>query len=196
MPDNIEKKRDEKIVDFFKYLEEAPPMEKKDVDRISAHQKKLMDESARGVPRCVAFSVVNGEHYSGGQQLPIDFTPLNNNPAQIIINEGNGWDGTNTFVVPCEGVYYISVDFVKDTSRPTYNTQDDVFIKIAVNNQFIAFAWSGEMIPSQPYDRSTGAGHVIKRLKLQDRVNLWVWSDGMRNRCLRNINFSVHKICQ
>jgi len=138
----------------------------------------------------VAFSVSGNNHVSSGMDVILEYN-------KVITDEGPVWAvGAPIFIVPCNGLYCFSIDFVKDAY---YNngTTDDVSINL-IKVPFIppyvgtciGYAWSGEGAGM----RGTGAYDVVLKLKQGDKIYTTVHSDGGRNRHLMYYNFSGFSI--
>lgn len=167
-----------------------PPMSRDDTAKLEAFRNQARVNACPGsFPVPIAVSVMGANHYSSGQDVLLNY-PL---PTPPRANEGGAWFGNSTFIAVCPGLYYFAVDFVKDTAYHG-GTNDDVYIYIARNGSYLGAAWAGEMEPSQQYDRSTGAYHVILRLQLGDYIQTFVHSDGGVMRNIYNYNFSGHRI--
>lgn len=161
-----------------------PSLEQEKLDKLIA---KIKEESAQSLlsPRCVALSFVKQSVCSHGGVI-VYGDPLTNVNAV--------WYGNNVFVAPKKGLYFIALDFVKDTG---YNngSNDDAIINICKNGTYIAYAWAGEMEPSNPYDRATGAVNLIVHMNVGDWIRTDLWTDGGVLCNIANINFSIHSIC-
>lgn len=166
-----------------------PPLSKEDMASLQAARQSVMStgcpSSFPALPN-IAVSVRGANHFSSGSDVLLNY------PGPIT-TEGGAWPASSVFIAPCLGLYYFAVDFVKDTA---YNggSFDDVSIYIAKNGVYIGYAWAGEMEPSNPYDRSTGAYHVILRMKAGEYIETFVHSDGGVKRNIFNYNFSGHRI--
>jgi C1q-related factor len=156
---------------------------------------EIRDNSLRALVNCqpfpspIAFSVSGTGHHTGGQDVVLDY-------SEIITNEPTPgpWTVPNTFVAPCDGLYYFTVSFVKDAYYYG-GTEDDVqvYLKIMFPNGSIknlSEAWSGEGAGR----RGTGAYSVTIRLNRGSLVQTYVHSDGGLTRHLARFHFTGFRI--
>jgi hypothetical protein len=118
-----------------------------------------------------AFSARSHGHQSSGPMELIKY-------PYTITNVGDAWD-KDTFTVPVTGLYYFSVEFVKD-SASFGGTKDDVFVYLEINPPGSTpvsrpvFAWSGE----GDDNRGTGAVSTVLQLPAGTPVRTKAYSDG------------------
>jgi hypothetical protein len=138
-----------------------------------------------------AFSVSGTWHGTAGADVLLPYAPP-------VTNVGGNWSGPGVFTAPCDGLFFFTVSFVKDTYYNTcggnVGTTDDVWIYLT---KFVTAgppiiidppygAWSGEASR-----RGTGAYSVVLQLGTNDQIGSWVHSDGPGfHRCLASYHFT------
>jgi hypothetical protein len=169
----------------------------------SQEQQQLADQQASiagagcpgAFPLPIAVSVFGRSHFTAGQDVLLSYAaPGSGNPVNPVTNEGGAWQNPN-FIAPCSGLYFFSIEFVKDSyysygTPPQFGTQDDVSVYLMRNGAYVGEAWSGEGAGK----RGTGAYTVILRLNMLDSIQTWVHSDGGPMRHLSYYNFTGHRI--
>lgn len=146
--------------------------------------------------RCTAFGARFKRHISEGNQSVIqyDYTTANENYA---------WDGQR-FTCPSSGIYFFSISFQKD-SLVQGGTPDDVWIKIIINGETIATAWSEKSDRRtgwSPFGRNQQFGRrdsvsasINIDLDKGDIVHTLVGSDKNKKRHLVDGSFCGHIVC-
>lgn len=125
------------------------------------------------------FSVSIDEHISTAAPYVVKFT-------NVEANNGNGWDGANTFLVPHTGFYEFSLSFLKDSTL-NGGTADDVFLTVYKNGQSTYIrAWAGQSSGQRP----SASTHGILELQAGDKIQVYVRADGNYKRFIRNVIFS------
>jgi hypothetical protein len=165
-------------------------------EALKQHQNSHIQCTGFWAPK-IAFSAVGtGETSFGGTNILFYNQTITNEPPINNTAPGFPWTGA-TFIVPCNGLYYFTVSFVRD-SRYRNGDHDDVMIQIKRNGVIIGNpgggnvgAWAGET--STP-ERATGTYSVIDRLEKGDLINTWVYSDGGRKRHLPSYYFSGFRL--
>ncbi len=104
----------------------------------------------------IAFSARCTEHVSNASNALITYDRT--------LLESDFWDGTR-FTAPRDGVYFFSISFVKDAYYHD-GTEDDVYVHLCKNNEFVGFAWSGQGTGK----RGTGALSLTLHLKQNDVI--------------------------
>jgi hypothetical protein len=138
----------------------------------------------------IAFSVTGNCHVSNGIDIPLEY-------SIVITDEGQGWaaGAPVMFVAPCNGLYFFTIDFVKD-SYYNNGTTDDVAIDLikvpsgSSSGWYVGDAWSGEGAGS----RGTGTYNVVLRLNFGDKVYTKAHSDGGLQRHIIEYHFSGFSI--
>jgi len=109
----------------------------------------------------------------------------------------SSWDGT-VFTVPEDGLYYLSVSFVRDSQDKEIGdrgTNDDTQIHIWVYKTWatkkrVAFAWAGEASTS----RQGASAAVAVPLKKGMKVTTTDWAEYDQFRRFRNCLFAGFKV--
>ncbi len=147
-------------------------------------------------PIPIALSVYGKTHISSGQDRWLTYPYIRTNEGSSGSGFGGfGWNGSTQFAAPCDGLYHLSISFVKD-SYYLNGTTDDVnvyFIKLpATGSSGIRYgnAWSGE----GDGRRGTGTDNIILRLNEGDNISTWVHSDGGPTRHLAYYSLNIHRI--
>lgn len=132
----------------------------------------------------VAFYVRGSAHVSEGSPTPIEY--------ETVTNLGNGWHAPSTFRAPVSGLYYLTVEFVKDAFHHG-GTEDDVFVYIQVHTPpasptIQARAFSGQ----DSGKRELGAAAMVVHLVAGTTVRTLAHSDGAppKKRHIAAVNFS------
>ena len=141
----------------------------------------------------------NGTWYgTAGADVLLHYPTIS--PVPPYTNEGGAWISDSTLLVPqgCGGLYYLSVEFTKDSTYACgfgTGTTDDVtvyFRRATPSNPSPAIlgsssgAWSGEGSGA----RDSASYDLVVRLNSQDQITTWVHSDGGNNRCLADYHFT------
>lgn len=86
-----------------------------------------------------AFTAQIALHTSTGAPCQLDFGTPTNGPKN--------WDG-KTFVVEKDGLYAITVSYIRDSQVPDTGgdagTQDDTNLRVILDAKVIGYAWAGE----------------------------------------------------
>lgn len=136
----------------------------------------------------IAFSARCNEHTEAGPEIPT----IQYDREYCDKPDGN-WNGSQ-YVVPQNGIYVISLSFVKE-GVPLENgfqgTTDDVYVMIekqerGTNNWVpLGKAWSGAGTI-----RSTGACTIAVELKRGDRIRTVSMADSNRPHAIRDCHFT------
>ena len=177
---------DEEALSSGKELDRKPVLTKEQELQVKQLISKVGEKGCPGsFPIPIAVSVYGSNHVTSGQDVVLTY-------PNVVTNEGGAWYGNSTFIAPCKGLYFFSINFVKD-SYYNNGTQDDVFIYLTKNGSSAGLgvgAWSGEGAGR----RGTGAFSIILRLKPGDWIQTWVRSDGGYKRHVMSYNFTAHRI--
>ncbi len=142
----------------------------------------------------IAFSTSGTGHRGSGGYTVIYY---NKQSDKIITNENGGaavsWLKPATYVVPCSGLYVLTLSFQKDAYYPPA-TADDVTMYFSRNLDpgdpiSHGYGWAGEGSP-----RGTGTYTVAYRLNQGDFINTWSGSDGGFPRHLIVYYYSIFRI--
>lgn len=122
--------------------------------------------SAQAAP--IAFAARGKDHFSKGPPAVVTYN-------STVTNQGGHWNGSTTFTAPQSGVYFFSVQFVKDTYYPAppghplageHGTKKDVYVSLSVTPSSVVppgpyRAWAGKDAGG---DRATGAMSTVLEL--------------------------------
>jgi len=171
-----------------KALSPNPQMTDEQLAALKQAREEFTPSAACVPSSAIGFSVLGFYHVSQSTDQVLGFDKQLSDT--VVTNEGNVWRKKfSMFLVPCDGLYSMTVSFVRD---PYYSggTNDDVIMYIVVNpatgNQIPVaipgYAWAGE---GNATARTTGTYSVVYRLKAGDIVQAWTHSDGLTNAQLR-----------
>jgi type II secretory pathway pseudopilin PulG len=184
--------------------------EKKALDKKALLQSQYTEEQLKDIQRArdevmtspatctsttpIAFSTSGTGHRGSGSDALMGYSKQSD---KIITNESGGaavWIKPATYVVPCSGLYVLTLSFQKDAYYPPATT-DDVMMYFTRNldpGDLISYGygWAGEGSP-----RGTGAYTVTARLNQGDFINTWSSGGGATyTRHLIVYYFSVFRI--
>jgi hypothetical protein len=146
-----------------------------------------LEQSQTEAATCVAFSAFQPTETSIGDRNSVLF-------PQATTDYGGAWNGA-TFTVPAGGLYYFSLDFVRDSFVAPAGTWDDVQLYLLVDDQDVGYAWAGESDSTDPAaKRMTGAYSTVLQLHEGQVVRVECGSDGGQARHLRNVHFSGARV--
>jgi hypothetical protein len=143
----------------------------------------------------VAFHASGNWYGSAGADAPMVY-------PNIVTNVGTYYTNLfgliGVFTAPCDGQYFFTVTFVKDSYYScggAVGTTDDVSIYLTKGNANTPIdsghsAWSGE----DSGRRSAGVYSVVLSLLGGDQIATWVHSDGGRHRCLASYQFTGFRV--
>jgi hypothetical protein len=143
----------------------------------------------------VAFHASGNWHGSAGADVPLAY-------PSIVTNVGNAYANffnIGIFTAPCDGQYFFTVTFVKDSyyvCGGNVGTTDDVSIYLTKGSATPTVidpghsAWSGEGAGR----RGTGVYSVVLTLLGGDQIATWVHSDGGPHRCLASYQFTGFRV--
>src|SRR6185295_13637903 len=129
----------------------------------------------------IAFSVWGWNHRTAGQNVLLEY-------PNTITNEGGAWIRNSTMVALCDGLYFFSIEFVKDPYK-NEGTKNDVNLGLYKNGQ-----WVGQALAGKAEGKETGAYSVILRLQQNDLVQTYIHTDDGSMRNLGYYNFTGHRI--
>lgn len=151
---------------------DAPQQEFKPNPQLTEENKKAMKDEVRpvcpdGARPVVGFSVY-GNSRTQGQDTILTYQ---NAP---ITDTANAWRAQSMYIVPCSGLYVLTLNIMKDSFNG--GTSDDVtaYITITDNSSIAAIpgaAWSGNGTARGP-----GTLTVTKGLKKDQIIQTWVSS--------------------
>ena len=180
------KSSDEDEISSDKQLVMKPVMTKQQELQLKKVIAKAKEKGCKdNFPAPIAVSVYGSNHVSGGSDTLLFY-------SNVVTNEGGAWNNNSAFIAPCNGLYFFSINFVKDSYYHN-GTTDDVRIYLTKNlstaNVGIG-AWAGE----GGGNRGTGAFSIILRLNGGDWIQTWAHSDGGPQRHISSYNFTAHRI--
>jgi hypothetical protein len=161
---------------------------------LSKDQKMEIDKLVAGftpaaLPCAPAVSVMGYKHVSEGPDRVLEY-PV------TITNEGGAWFKNSIFIAPCNGLYFFTIDIVRDSYYFPGTSKDDIWVYLTKNGAVVpAKAWAG----AADDIRQPGSCGVILRLKAGDAIQTWVRSEGVPpvphpKRCLGQYMLTIHRI--
>ncbi len=161
-------------------------------ERIKKLEIKLEEYETRieQLEKNISFMAEQPEYSGEGENVKLTY-------SKKTIDTHRAWNGKDTYTVPRDGTYYLTVSYKKDSygdSKKRKGTTDDVYVRIYVNGSEKVRAWAGQT--SSPGGRFDVCKSAIQTLKKKDKVWTAVSSDdhGKLFRHLRDINFALFRI--
>lgn len=135
-----------------------------------------------------AFSVSIPHHLVDGKPRTLVYDKIN--------CDSEAWN-KDTFTVPKDGIYYLSVSFMRDSHKGVHDgktgTRDDTQVKILVGDTVVAYAWAGEASRA----RQAASTSTLLPLTKHSKITTQDWVEPTAENTLRrfwNIVFSGYRI--